>query len=66
MATIGDPSILEDIKARCRDHARFLISQFAQEDPDTIDWPKTAFYKWLVAEHSVCVPKKRGLKSYQY
>ncbi|KAF9765158.1 hypothetical protein IL306_002599 [Fusarium sp. DS 682] len=49
-ASIGDGSTLEEVIARCDEHASFLISQCIQ-DQSEVEWSVTPFYKWLIERH---------------
>ncbi|EWZ45378.1 uncharacterized protein FOBCDRAFT_198962 [Fusarium oxysporum Fo47] len=49
-ASIGDGSTLEEVIARCDDHASFLIAQCIQ-DQSEVEWFVTPFYKWLINRH---------------
>lgn len=55
-ARVGDGSTLDEVAARCNEHAGFLLSHFAQRET-LIDWAPTAFYRWLVSEHAVRQPR---------
>ncbi|KAI1072486.1 hypothetical protein LB507_003229 [Fusarium sp. FIESC RH6] len=47
---IGDGSTLEEVIARCDEHAPFLISQ-CTSDLSELDWPTTPFYQWIIKRH---------------
>ncbi|KAF4965897.1 hypothetical protein FSARC_6367 [Fusarium sarcochroum] len=49
-AMVGDGATLEEVMARCDEHASFLISQCTQ-DRSEVDWDATPFYKWLIDRH---------------
>lgn len=49
---IGDGSTLEEVIARCDEHAPFLISQ-CTSDLSELDWPTTPFYQWIIKRHDV-------------
>ncbi|KAF3811126.1 hypothetical protein GCG54_00001440 [Colletotrichum gloeosporioides] len=47
---MGDGATLDEVEARCDNHAPFLISHF-YEDRAAFDWEPTIFFKWLVERH---------------
>lgn len=49
---MGDGATLDEVEARCDNHAPFLISHF-YEDRTAFDWEPTIFFKWLVERHPV-------------
>ncbi|KAF4958241.1 hypothetical protein FGADI_2613 [Fusarium gaditjirri] len=49
-ASIGDGSTLEEVIARCDEHASFLIAQCIQDQGEA-EWFVTPFYKWLINRH---------------
>ncbi|KAF4452918.1 hypothetical protein F53441_4344 [Fusarium austroafricanum] len=57
-ASIGDGSTLEEVVARCDEHASFLIAQCTQ-DQSEVEWPATPFYKWLIDRHQDLYNKER-------
>ncbi|PFH59068.1 hypothetical protein XA68_12833 [Ophiocordyceps unilateralis] len=55
-ARVGDGSTLDEVIARCREHAAFLINQFLHLNTH-IDWKPTAFYRWITTENAELVEK---------